>query len=136
MSFTYLTKDTLAICTFQTDPTPKNLIPTRKGLTVGKRSKELPLLTRKDRNIEVQFTCKSPMVSMVSFFALAAGLVVFAAIIATGPIGWIIAGAVVASCFGAYHATQIKHKCTPGLESGDWMLYHKTVKFDQHEAVV
>ncbi|MBO9619251.1 MAG: hypothetical protein J7539_09475 [Niabella sp.] len=107
MAVSYIPKDVYAICTFQTDGAPRKFVPTRSEISVI-YSKDRPLLTIDDRNIDKQFPCKSPKNAMWSFLAFGAGLIVGAALLATGPVGWLIVGAVAATSIGlgVYHATQ------------------------------
>ncbi|SFW72651.1 protein of unknown function [Sinomicrobium oceani] len=137
MSSPYIPEKTKVVCTFQTDSAPKELIVTRDRISVIKTSETVPLLTAGDLNINEQFACKSAANAMASFFAMAAGILVGAAIIASGPVGWVAAGVAAAALVtaGTYHATQIKHKCSPGLESGQWNFAHYSVNIDGHQAI-
>ncbi|RNL85957.1 DUF4280 domain-containing protein [Sinomicrobium pectinilyticum] len=137
MSVPYIPENTKVVCTLQTDSSPKELIITRGKVSVIKKSEDTPLLTEKDLNINEQFACKNAANAMASFFAIAAGIVVGAALIASGPVGWVVAGVAAAgfAAAGTYHATQIKHKCSPGLEAGQWNFTHHSVKLDGHPAI-
>jgi hypothetical protein len=75
MSASYIPKDVYAVCTFQTDSEPRQLIPTRETITVFYGSDTTrPLLTVEDRNINKEFPCKSPKNAMWGFLCLEPGL--------------------------------------------------------------
>ena len=137
MSSSYIPKDVYTICTFQTDAEPRHLIPTRSPITVFYGAdKTRPLLTIEDRNIDVQFPCKSPKNTMWSFLCFGAGIIVGAALVLSGPVGWaVIAIGVGVMAIGAYQATKISHKCTGSLGAGSWKIEHQTVNFDSYKAI-
>lgn len=139
MSASYIPKDVYTICTFQTDAEPRQLIVTRGTITVFYGTdKTRPLLTVDDRNINREFPCKSPKNAMWSFLCFGAGLIVGAALVLSGPVGWaIIAVGVGMMAVGAYQATKIEHKCSGALgdSSSSWKIEHMTVKFDQKNAI-
>lgn len=137
MSASYIPKNVYIICTFQTDAEPRKLVDTRETISVfyGK-DMERPLLTIKDRNINKEFPCKSPKNAMWSFLCFGAGLIVGAALVLSGPVGWaIIAIGVGAMAYGAYQSTKIDHLCSGSLGKGNWKLEYKKVKFDQEYAI-
>lgn len=137
MSASYIPKDVYAICTFQTDAEPKQLIPTRNTITVFYGTDATrPLLTIDDRNINKEFPCKSPKNAMWSFLCFGAGLIVGAALVLSGPVGWLVIGIGVGMlAIGTYKATQVDHMCSGSLEKGTWKIEHQTVKFDKKNAI-
>lgn len=137
MGASYIPKDVYAICTFQTDAEPRQFIPTRGTITVFYGTDmSKPLLTIDDRNINKEFPCKSPKNAMWSFLCFGAGLIVGAALVLSGPVGWaVIAIGVGSIAYGAYQATKIDHMCTGSLEKGTWKIEHQTVKFDKAKAI-
>ncbi len=137
MSSSYIPKDINAICTFQTDASPRKFVPTRGTITVFYGTDlTRPLLTIEDRNINEEFPCKSAKNSAWSFIAFGAGLIVGAALVLSGPVGWaVIAVGAGMVAVGAYQATQISHKCSAGLGAGKWTEFHPTVRFDKFNAL-
>jgi hypothetical protein len=137
MSVSYIPKNVYAVCTFQTDGAPRKFIDTRSEISVFYSKGSRTLLTVQDKNIDKEFPCKSPKNAMWSFLAFGAGLLLGAALLALGPVGWLIVGIVAATSigFGIYHATQISHKCTGSLNSGNWKIEHQTVRFNKQNAI-
>lgn len=140
MSASYVPKDVYAVCTFQTDSEPRQLIPTRETITVFYGSDTTrPLLTVEDRNINKEFPCKSPKNAMWGFLCFGAGLIVGALLVLSGPVGWaaLAVGVGVLACAGAavYHATKINHLCTDSLGKGSWKIEHEKVTFDRSKAI-
>lgn len=140
MSASYIPKDVYAVCTFQTDSEPRQLIPTRETITVFYGSDTTrPLLTVEDRNINKEFPCKSPKNAMWGFLCFGAGLIVGALLVLSGPVGWaaLAVGVGVLACAGAavYHATKINHLCTESLGKGNWKIEHEKVTFDRSKAI-
>lgn len=132
MNTSYIPEGTYAVCTFQMGVTPQKLIASRSEVSVFHKGK--PLLTVEDKNLEVQFTCKSPVSFAASFLAFGAGLIV-GALLVSNPIGWIAAGCVMVAVGVAYRIKSINHKCTGPMKAGQWMLYHPNVKFNGHNAI-
>ncbi|MCV9930269.1 hypothetical protein OIU83_21605 [Flavobacterium sp. LS1R49] len=137
MSVSYIPKNVYVICNFQKDAGPRQLIPTRETITVFYGTdKERPLLTIDDRNINKEFPCKSPTNAMWSFLCFGAGLIIGAALILSGPIGWaVLAIGVGAMAYGLYQSTKIDHMCSGALGKGKWWIEHDTVKFDKKKAI-
>ncbi len=135
MSTSYIPEGTYAVCTFQMGATPQKLVASRSKVSVFHKGK--PLLTMEDKNIEFQFSCKSPVSLAASFLAFGAGLIMGAALFLSGPIGWIVAaGGCLAVVIGvAYRQKAITHKCTGPMKAGQWMLYQPKVKFNGHNAI-
>lgn len=134
MSISYIPEDTFAVCTFQMSPKPQKLKITRSKDSVNHKDKK-KLLTIEDKNIGVQFTCKSPVNIASSFLAFGAGLIV-GALLLSNPIGWLVAGSLVLAVGAAYTAAKvINHKCTSPMKAGNWMLYKSTVTFNGHNAI-
>lgn len=136
MSTSYIPKNTFAVCTFQLGSKPQKFIDSRKEVSVFHKNKDTPLLTVQDKNLEIEFTCKSPVNAMASFLAFGAGIVAFA-LLASNPVGWIVLGcAAVALVAGAvYVAKVINHKCTNPMKGGEWLLFHPSVKFNGYNAI-
>jgi hypothetical protein len=137
MSASYIPKETYAVCTFQLGTAPSQFIETRKKITVFKKDKVL--LTKADKNVNVEFTCKSPVNAMNSFLAFGAGLVV-AALLLSNPVGWLALGCLAVGGLSiaigaAYVAVVITHKCSGPLEGGDWISCHSKVLFDGSNAI-
>lgn len=137
MSASYIPKDVYAICTFQTDAEPRQLIPTRETITVFYGTDMTrPLLTVEDKNINKEFPCKNPKNAMWSFLCFGAGLIVGAALVLSGPIGWLVIGIGVGMmAIGAYQATKVDHMCSGSLGNGTWKIEHQTVKLDKKNAI-
>ncbi|WP_412465784.1 hypothetical protein [Pedobacter sp. KLB.chiD] len=137
MSASYIPKNVYAVCTFQTDGTPRKFVDTRSEISVFYSKGSRTLLTVDDKNIDKEFPCKSPKNAMWSFLAFGAGLLLGAALLALGPVGWLIVGVVAATSIGlgVYHATQISHKCSGSLEKGNWKIEHPTVRFNKKNAI-
>ncbi len=136
MSASYIPKNVFAVCTFQTDGVPRKFVDARNEISVFFSMGSRTLLTVEDRNIDKEFPCKSPKNSMWSFLAFGAGLIVGAALILSGPIGWtVIALGAGMMAFGAYQATKISHKCSGALGKGKWKIEHPTVRFNKQNAI-
>lgn len=137
MSVSYIPKNVYAVCTFQTDSSIKQFVDTRGEISVFYSKGQIrTLLTVEDKNINEEFPCKSPKNAMWSFLAFGAGLIVGAALVLSGPIGWaVIAVGVGVMAVGAYHATQINHQCTGALSKGNWKLEHQKVRFNKQKAI-
>ncbi|QXP59337.1 hypothetical protein [Olleya sp. HaHaR_3_96] len=138
MSAKYIPNKTPTVCTYQTSPSPSQLIVARPTVTVMHKSKKEPLLTVADKNIQIAFVCKIPMNLAGSLLAFGAGLLLGAALILSGPIGWAViavGAAVMAAGAVTYVVAKVSHTCTPNLSAGAWSFQHSTVKFDQASAV-
>ncbi len=128
MNSSYLPEMTYGVCTNQMNSEPGKLVATRATRSVF--YKEKVLLTKVDKNVEIAFTCKSPVNMAAAFLAFGAGLLV----VASGPIGWCIAGAALAA--GAIYAYKAyTHKCTKYLQNGNWTLINEKVYFDKQKAL-
>jgi len=130
MSAKYIPNKTPIVCTYQTTPAPSELIVTRSAITVMYKTKEEPLLTVQDKNIQMEFTCKLDAGGWRSMMAFGAGLIVGAALILSGPVGWAVIAVGAGIMAAGYVASKVVHKCTPHLEAGTWALNHSTVKLD------
>ncbi|MGN8058231.1 hypothetical protein ACTJKN_18260 [Pedobacter sp. 22163] len=136
MSASYIPKNVYAVCTFQTDGVPRKFVDTRSEISVFYSKGSRTLLTIDDKNIDKEFPCKSPKNAMWSFLAFGAGLIVGALLVLSGPVGWaVIALGVGMMAYGAYHATQISHKCSGSLGKGNWKIEHQTVRFNKKNAI-
>lgn len=129
MSASYIPEETYAVCTYQMGAKPQKFIASRNKVSVFHKDKKA-LLTIEDKNLDVQFTCKSPVNIGAALLAFGAGL----ALVASGPVGWAFAG--LALIGGAVMAVKaINHKCTSPMKAGQWMLYQPNVKFNGHNAI-
>lgn len=126
MSKSYIPENKVyAVCTFQLCSGPKKFAHTRGKTSVFYQGSSL-VLNAHDRNIDAEFTCKSP----VSTWACIAGLAIFA----SGPIGWIAVG-VAAAAVAALVVSVVTHKCTDPLQQGEWYSLHSSVQIDGVKAI-
>jgi hypothetical protein len=132
MSKCYIPEETYAVCTFQMGSAPQKFIASRDKVSVFHKDK--PLLTEKDKNLDVQFTCKSPVSFAASFLAFGAGLLV-GALLLSNPIGWVVAGCLAVAVGVAYVVKSVTHKCTSPMKGGNWVFYHPNVKFNGYYAI-
>ena len=132
MSVSYIPQETYAVCTNQMSATPQKLIASRGKVTVFHNGK--PLLTTEDKNLEVQFPCKSPINTAATFLAAGAGLLI-GAILLSNPIGWVVAGCLAIAVGIAYTVKSVTHQCTSPMKMSSWVLYHPTTKFDGYNAI-
>ncbi|WP_312079419.1 hypothetical protein [Chryseobacterium sp.] len=119
-----------AVCTFQLSSAPQKFSHSRSNFNVYYENKKQPVLTVDDKNVMVEFKCKSPANMIGSLLAFGAGLLLFA----TGPIGWVVAAAVAVVVVGVAIAI-VTHKCTDPLNSGQWFLAHNSVKINGASAI-
>lgn len=133
MSISYIPEDTYAVCTYQMGAKPQKFIASRSKVSVFHKDKK-PFLTIEDKNLDVEFTCKSPVNIASSFLAFGAGLIV-GALLVSNPIGWIVAGCLVVAVGVAYTVKAINHQCTSPMKAGQWVLYQPNVKFNGHNAI-
>ena len=138
MSVSYIADGAYAVCTFQMGGDPKEFIATRSKVTALTKD-DKALLTVDDKNLNENFTCKSPVNLAATFFAFAAGIVV-GVLLLSNPVGWVVAGcaavAVLAVAAGTYYTVKaVTHKCTDPLKCGKWEFYHSSVCFDTKAAI-
>jgi len=130
MSKAYLPKETWVTCTFQQNPNPQQLIPTRTTRSVYYGDK-LELLTIKDRNIDKKFVCKKPVSMGLAIGGLIVGLLLF-----SNPFGWIVTGIACAVVLaGAATYATVTHDCSGPLEAGVWFNEKDGVRFNGHLAI-
>lgn len=127
MSVSYIPQEIYAVCTNQMSATPQKLIASRDKITVFHDGK--PLLTKKDKNLEVQFSCKSPINTFATFLAFGIGLALALAV----PIGFVVAGAIIGLIVSSIIIKN--HQCTSPMKMGSWILPHSNVKFNGYEAI-
>ncbi|MDN5479402.1 MAG: hypothetical protein L0G39_20955 [Chryseobacterium sp.] len=135
MAVSYIPQDKVfAVCTYQLNSEPRKFSFSRKTADVYYQNSKQPLLTVDDKNIMVEFTCKSPWNLAGTLLAFGAGLIV-GALLLSNPIGWVILGAgiVVAGAIVALKA--VSHKCTDPLNGGQWFLAHNSVKINGASAI-
>lgn len=131
MSVSFIPQDKVyAVCTYQLSPSPQKFSYSRETPSVFYQNTKQPILTVDDKNLMEEFKCKSPANTIGSLLAFGAGLVLFA----TGPIGWVIAGAIAVVAIGIAVAI-ITHKCTDPLKGGNWFLAHNSVKVNGASAI-
>ncbi len=102
-----------------------------------------PLLTRVDRKLKDEFTCKTCWSSGLGTIAFGAGVITglaVAATVATVPvIGWIVGGAIALGCL-AYGLWKLftTPTCNQMIEceESQWILFHPDVTFDKHNAII
>ena len=137
MGTSYIAKDKVyVVCTFQLNADPRKLSNTRETPTVFYGSdKSYPILTVNDKNINEQFTCKSPWNFAFALLAFGAGMIV-GALLLSNPAGWIlIAGGACLALGAAATIAAVTHKCTDPLSSGEWNLAHNSVKINGCAAI-
>ncbi|WP_336960788.1 hypothetical protein [Chryseobacterium contaminans] len=131
MSVSFIPQDKVyAVCTYQLSPSPQKFSYSREKPSVFYQNTDQPVLTVDDKNLMEEFKCKSPANMIGSLLAFGAGLVLFA----TGPIGWVIAGAIAVVAIGVTIAI-VTHKCTDPLKGGNWFLAHNSVKINGSSAI-
>ena len=144
MNTPYLYKGNSVVCTFQTSPSPQTLVTTRSKVTVFHKNDKTPLLTEDDKNIKVNFVCKLPVHLGASWLAFGIGLLAGAAVILSGPVGWVTIAVAVAATGGALYSISkaapyieeaINHTCSGHLGGGAWLLPHSSVEIDGISAV-
>lgn len=138
MAVSYIPQDKVfAVCTNQLSATPQKFSYSRTRANVFYESSKQPILTVDDKNVMVEFTCKSPANLAGTLLAFGAGLAVGALVFLSGPVGWIAFG-VGAAVFAAGAVVTIQavtHKCTDPLNSGNWLLAHNSVKINGASAI-
>ncbi|WP_294208591.1 PAAR-like protein [uncultured Chryseobacterium sp.] len=134
MSKAYIPQDTWAVCTFQQSTGPQKLIATkyeRKQFTVlYKGNENFIFLTVGDRNIKEKFICKKPMNMLMAIGGLVVGL-----ILASNPIGWVVAGVCAAVLVASATIAIVTHDCTGPLKAGKWINEKSSVIFDTQKAI-
>lgn len=137
MGTSYIAKDLVyTVCTYQLNSDPRKLSNSCETPTVfyGDTT-EHPLLNINDRNLDKEFTCKSPWNIALGFLAFGAGLLVAAAML-SNPAGWIIlAGAACVAIGTVATVSAACHKCTDPLLAGEWHMTHTTVKINGEIAI-
>jgi hypothetical protein len=94
------------------------------------------LLTVDDKNIMVEFTCKSPANLAGTLLAFGARLIV-GALLLSNPLGWVAlaAGGVLLASGVVAAVVAANHKCTDPLNGGQWFLAHNSVKINGASAI-
>lgn len=135
MAVSYIPQDKVfAVCTYQMSSAPQKFSFSRKKVNVYYENNKQPVLTVDDKNIMVEFTCKSPWNLAGSLLAFGAGLIV-GALLLSNPIGWVILGAAVVVAGAVMTIKAITHKCTDPLNGGQWFLAHNSVKINGASAI-
>lgn len=136
----YLPQETSVVCTMQMSPTPGKLLadPTARGLSVINSNKDAIMLTKADKILKADFSCKNDWkgpVTWGAFFAgLAVGIALAAFTVVTFGVGAIIIGAVaVAAVATVAYVKSNSVQCNKKLQP--WQEVHPTVKFDQNAAL-
>ncbi|TWP25270.1 hypothetical protein ETU10_01150 [Apibacter muscae] len=131
MGKSYIPKDKVfAVCTYQLSSAPQKFSNTREKPTVFYKNNQQPVLNIEDRNLDNNFTCKSPANILGSIIAFGAGL----ALALSGPVGWIVAGVAIAATAAVLYTVYV-HKCTSPLSKGQWHLTHSSVRINGKIAV-
>lgn len=136
MGKSYIPKDKVfAVCTYQLSADPQKFSNTREKPTVFYKNHNQPVLNEDDKNIDNNFTCKSPWSLASSFLAFGAGLLA-GAFLLTNPVGWImLAGAACLAIGGVATIVAVKHKCTGPLNDGKWCFVHGSVRISGKRAI-
>lgn len=135
MGVSYIPQDKVfAVCTYQMSSAPQKFSFSRKKVSVYYENNNQPILTVDDKNIMVEFTCKSPWNMAGSLLAFGAGLIV-GALLLSNPIGWVLLGAAVVVAGAVMTIKAITHKCTDPLNGGQWFLTHNSVKINGASAI-
>jgi len=135
MGTSYLVKDKVfAVCTYQLSADPEKFSNTRTTPTVFYQNNKQPILTVADRNLNCQFTCKSPWGFASSFLAFGAGLIIGALLLST-PLGWVALGIAFVAIGAVLAVSAAHHKCTDPLQAGEWRLTHSSVRINGQIAV-
>ncbi|MGH1520389.1 hypothetical protein [Chryseobacterium sp. JK1] len=130
MAVSYIPQNKVfAVCTFQLSSAPQKFSYSRGKVNVYYQNKKQPVLTADDKNIMREFTCKSPWNLAGTLLAFGAGLL----LVASGPVGWIAVGLIVAGTVAVIAAAV--HKCTDPLKAGNWFLAHNSVKINGAAAI-
>lgn len=135
MAISYIPQNKVfAVCTYQMSSAPQKFSFSRKKVNVYYENNKQPVLTVDDKNIMVEFTCKSPWNLAGSLLAFGAGLIV-GALLLSNPVGWVILGAAVVVAGAVMTIKAITHKCTDPLNGGQWFLAHNSVKINGASAI-
>lgn len=134
MSKAYIPQNTWVVCTFQQNTGPQKLIATKyerqQFSVLYKGDEDLIFLTIGDRNTKEKFICKKPMNMWMAIGGLVVGL-----ILASNPIGWVVAGVCAAVLIASAAIAIITHDCTGPLKSGKWINEKSNVTFDKQKAI-
>lgn len=123
-------------CTFDLAGTPQQLQrhldkeDNKVQYSVGKR-----LLTELDKNTKECFKCKSPAKFWGGMLAFIGGLAVGAALVLSGPVGWIALGAIAAVAIGTTVAV-ITHDCSDKQKGGTWKPLHDSVRIKKNKPLL
>ena len=149
MASSYLPEETYVVCTNQVGNSYRQLVADKKARQVSVFYKDKrAFLTNVDKKLldNNDFTCKtgwSKGLAKGAFLggsSLAVGMFAAAATSAVVPvIGWVVAGALAIAAIGvALYSILNNPKCGGALgnPSSEWKIYHKSVKFNKHNAVL
>ncbi|MDH6252790.1 hypothetical protein M2347_002517 [Chryseobacterium sp. H1D6B] len=137
MSKAYIPQNTWVVCTLQQNPGPGKLIATNfpkertQFSVLYKGDKDLIFLTIGDRNTKDKFVCKKPMNMWLAIGGLVVGL-----ILASNPIGWVVAGVCALVLIASVTVAIVTHDCSGPLKLGKWVGEKGDVYFDQQLAII